>query len=711
MVRTMKYVQIFLCLLVLSAVTACQKNKLEVERESGFEPFVENYNRYIEEWLLEQQQGILKQEETLEKELETLETESERKAKLSQLQELEQLREKYAYRQSHNGYFDFKDVSDVPADLVWENGMENPIIGDPRAKKGGVFHTYIPTFPKTLRPFGPNSNGSFRGQLYDQIDMGLVGSHPITDKPIPALASEWARGDDGRTVFFKIDQDATFSDGVKVKASDFMFYVYIRISDNVSNPFQKQYFREQFANITSYGDGILSVSLPAPKPKLPLYCSLSPSAPHFYSDYGPDYKDRFQWRVAPTTGAYTVLPKDIKKGRSVTLSRVKQWWAKDKKFYEFSHNVDKISYQVIADKAKAFELFLIGDIDTFYLGSPDFWYEKMEVPQYFNGYIEKVQFYNDFPRVPRGLYLNLAKKPLGDLNVRLGLAHAMDFKKVNTILFRGDSERLRHVGEGFGVFSNPNIKPREYSVGKAQEYFAKAGYKSRDGEGYLVNDKGQRLQLEISWGRAAIYDQMVDKLKEGAKKAGVEILLDGQQMSVAFPKMLEKKHQAAFVGWGVQPPFPRYYGLFHSSNAYDEKGNLKPQTTNFNSYSNPKMDKLCEDIRAATNVESLRRDAWAVQQLVHDEGLFIPALKSGYVRMGNWNWVKWPQTKLYEFCAPNVYLPTESYLYWIDEDLKKDTLAAKKAGEKLPEKNHFYDLYRKGIPSLEELQNRSLQHN
>ncbi|MEO1856790.1 MAG: ABC transporter substrate-binding protein [Rubritalea sp.] len=707
----MKYVQIFLCLLSVPLFTSCEETTVKVQRESGFEAFVENYNRNIEEWLLEEQEDIDKQEKILTKELQAASTETEKKAKQSRLKELVKLREKYAYRQGLNGYFDFKEPSDIPQDLVWENGMENPIIGDSRAKKGGVFHTWMLTFPKTLRPFGKNSNGSFRGELYDQIDMGFVGYHPITDKPIPALASEWARGADGHTMFFKLDPDATYSDGVKIKASDFMFYIYIRISDNVINPFQKQYFKEQFANITTYGDSMISVSLPSPKPKLPYYCNISPSAPHFYSEYGPDYKDRYQWRVAPTTGAYTVHPEDIKKGRNVTLSRVKDWWAKDKKFYKYSHNVDKISYQVIAEKSKAFELFLIGDLDTFVLGSPDYWYEKMEVPQYFNGYIEKVQFYNDFPRVPRGIYLNIHQEPLNDLNVRLGLAHAMDFKKVNTILFRGDAERLRHCGEGFGMFSNPNIEPREYSVSKAEEYFAKAGYASRDSDGYLVNAKGARLQLEITWGRVPIYDQMMDKLKEGAKKAGVEILLDGQQISVAFPKMLEKKHQSAFSGWNVQPPFPRYYGLYHSSNAYDEKGNVKPQTTNFNSYSNPVMDKLCEDIRAATNVESLRKDAWAVQKLVHDDALFIPALKSAYVRMGNWKWVQWPQTNLYEFCVPNVYLPTESYLYWIDEDLKKKILAAKKTGEKLPETNHFFDLYRKGIPKLEELEKRSINQN
>ena len=692
-------------------VTSCSTEEVRVKRESGFESFVENYNRNISEWLLDEQAKLNKRESELKGELSKIATEGKKKSIESKLSEIERKRAKLSYRQSLGKYFDFKTEADIPDNLMWENGQDNPIIGDPKAKKGGTLHTYRLSFPKTLRPFGPNSNGMYRGDLYDLIDMSLISYHPITEKVIPALAKEWAYGEDGCTVFYRLDPDATYNDGVKVNVKDFMFDIYVRISDNVSNPFQKQYYREQIANVTTYGESVLSISLPEPKPRLAYYTALNPSAPHFYDAYGPDYKERYQWLVPPTTGAYTVLPKDIKKGRSITQTRVKDWWAKDKKFYKYAYNVDKINYQVIADQSKAFELFLIGDIDFFGLNVPDYWYDKMEVPQYFDGYIEKVQFYNVFPRTPRGLYLNLAKKPLDNLNVRKGLAHSMDFETVNTVLFRGDVERLNHCGEGFGKFSNPDVEAREYSVSKAEEYFAKAGYTKRDSEGYLINDAGKRMQLEITWGRAPIYDQIMDKLKEGAKKAGVEILLDGQINSVSFPKMLEKRHQAAFVGWNVQPPFPRYYGLYHSSNAYDEKGNVKQQTTNFNSYSNPVMDKLCENIRAATTEEAIRRNAWKVQKLVHDDALFIPAVKSGFLRQAHWRWLKWPQTNLYEFNAPQVLFAYESYLYWIDEDLKKETFAAKREGKKLSEQNHFYDLYRKGVPTLEELEKRKMEQN
>ena len=163
----------------------------------------------------------------------------------------------------------------------------------------------------------------------------------------------------------------------------------------------------------------------------------------------------------------------------------------------------------------------------------------------------------------------------------------------------------------------------------------------------------------------------------------------------------------AYSGLGVQPPFPRYFQFFHSSNAYDQEGDLRLQTNNINAYSNPRMDTLCEKVRDAKTQGVLKKAAWEVQQIVHDDCIFIPALKTAYIRGGHWRWLKFPQTKLYQMSVPEIYRPRESYLYWIDEDVKKETLEARKNGKSFPEKNHLYDLYKDGIPSLEELQKRT----
>ena len=133
-------------------------------------------------------------------------------------------------------------------------------------------------------------------------------------------------------------------------------------------------------------------------------------------------------------------------------------------------------------------------------------------------------------------------------------------------------------------------------------------------KGYLTKPDGTRLQIKISWGQYPTNDKMMALLKEDARKAGLAILLDSQQSTVYFRQILEKRHQVCYTGWGVTPPFPRYYGSFHSSNAYDKKGNVKQQTNNLNVYADPEMDKMVETVRNGRTVEEIERAA----KVVHD---------------------------------------------------------------------------------------------
>jgi microcin C transport system substrate-binding protein len=690
-------------------LAACSEEKKSYSRESGFEDFVTGYNSMISDFLAEEMAGTDERVKKLNEER-AVSTDEKVLTKIDgKLNDLVRLKKKIQYRIDKKEFISIKTEQDLPKDLAWENGADVAEKGDARAKKGGVFHDWIPTFPPTIRPVGPNANNSFRGYMHDYIYLALLGYDSLENKFYPALASEWAYGADGQTLYYKIDPKASFSDGVPVTANDFITYLYIRLSDNITAPYQKQYFKNQFANFTTYGDRYLSISLPEKKPMLAYFTNIPASPTHFYNEYGPDYDVRYQWRVPPTTGAYTVLDGGIKKGRSITLSRVKDWWAKDMKHFKYSYNVDKIVYTVIGEKTKAFELFKMGKLDAFLLGEPDYWYEKMEVPQFYNGYIEKAKFYTVFPRVPRGLFLNVHEKPLDDINVRRGIAHAMNFDKANTVIFRGDSERLQQFSEGFGEITNRNVKARDFSIKLAQDFFAKAGYDILGSDGILENGNGEKLNITLSWGRGRnpSYDRMMEYLKENAEKIGLGIQLDGQQNTVFFRNAIEKRHQMCFSGWSAQPPFPNYFQFFHSSNAYDEKGNVKKQTNNLNNYADPKMDKLAEISRGAQTLEELTAAAHEIQQIIHDEAIFIPALKTPYVRMGYWRWLQWPQTKYTEFSQPVVYIPTESYSYWIDPEIKKETLNAMRSNKTFPEKEHLFDLNKEGLPSMEILEKRT----
>lgn len=699
-----KLFQCFFCALVLPvlllSLPSCKDESETIERKLGFEEFVPKYNQYIDTWLQGQHAEVSKQLKELEgslveakegKRTEIQETIDEKKRELARIQ----------YRQSLGDYFSFKTIDDMPQNLVWEDGMGQPEIGDPRAQKGGAFRYYISQFPATVRPFGKESNNSFRGKLYDELQIGLVGMHPRTSKVIPGVANRWAVSENGKTVYFELDPDARFNDGEPISTRDFMVGVYIRVSDHVYAPYSKQWYREQYAQITSYGERYLSVTLPESKPLMPMYASLAPAPSHFYADYGADYVDHYQWKVAPHTGAYYVKDEDIVKGVSITLTRDKDWWAKDKKYYKHRFNPEKIVYTTIRDDSKAFELFRAGQIDAFGLTRPNYWYEKSEIQPVFDGYIERYKFYTQYPRVPRGVYLNVARPMLQDLNVRKGIGHALNWQKVIDVVFRGDFNRLQQFSEGFGEFTDPNIKARKYSIERARELFAKAGYTEEGPDGILRKPSGERLAVNLTYANVAFYPKVVAILKEEARKAGFDLVLDGQEPTVSYKTVMNKEHDMTLWGWGAGPPFPSYYQFFFSKNAKDADGNPKPQTNNINSYSGDEMDRYAQGVRNARTEEEVKKNAWAAQKIIHDEALFSSAWVSDFVRIATWRWVRWPDTEATPFNVPIIYEPLESYVLWIDEDIKKETEAAMRSGKTFPEVQKVFDTFKNGIPSLE----------
>lgn len=690
--RFLPTISLLLC--ALFALSACDSKEEVGKRGLNSEAFYARYNKYIVNWLAGEKQRS--EGELAEKRAKlAAATEPEEQKRLAgSIAESERELAKFEFRQSLGNYFDHKDIADLPEGLVWENGDHLPDIGDPAAKKGGTFRYFISSFPPTLRQIGANSNNSFRGEIYELISVYLVDLHPVTQEVMPGLAKEWAIGPDNRTVFFRIHPEAKFNDGEPVEAEDFLTWARLRLSDHVENVWFAQYLREQIAKLTVYAPDLIAITLPEEKPLLPYYAGqIDPAPTHFYDDFGPDFEERYQWVVPPSTAAYRVNPEDIVKGESITLTRDQDWWAKDMKFYRNRFNADKIFYRVVLDVPKAWELFRAGEIDYFGITLPDFYYEKSEMPPVFNGYVERTTWYNQYPRIPWGFYLNTAEAPLDNGMVRRGIAYASNWEKVIDVIFRGDFSRLQSFTSGYSV-TNLDIEARPFSIRKAREAFAQAGYDREDSDGILMNENGSRLEVILSYSSNPSRTAMLVIIKEEARRAGLNLILDAREGTASYKLLMSKEHQISFTAWGFTPPSPAYYEYFHSRNAFDEKGNRKTQTNNVFSYADDRMDFLTTGFRNARTPEEQFQFAQEIQQIVADKDLFIPGYTNEFSRVATWRWVRWPDVEETRFSPPLAYSPIESYCYWIDEEIKEETLAAKRTGTSFPEVERVFDDYR-----------------
>lgn len=608
-------------------------------------------------------------------------------------------------------FFQFATAADLPADLVWENGMDLPDLGSPDAKKGGTLYASLADFPRTLRLFGPDSNGSFRTWILDDTRMLLGRRHP-NDTSIdangnfryfPGIAEAWAVDRANRTIYVRINPAARFSDGMPVTADDMMFSLYFWHQPFIQAPWSNNFFKRNFTQITRFDEHTFSMTLPEAKPNmLGRVLELEPLPMHFFAELGEDYVERYQWEFVPTTGPYVITPDNLKKGRSITLTRLDDWWANDLKFWRNRFNTDRIHLTVIRDTAKTFEAFRKGELTMFGLSLPEYFYEKLPAtdPLVADGYVNRAVFYNQVPRPTYGLWINSGRPLLDNRDVRVGINYASNWDKVIAEYFRGDYTRMRTTADGYGEFSHPTLQARPFDVEQALDHFAKAGFTTRGSDGVLVNAEGQRLSFTLSTGYEPLKD-ILTILREEALKAGLEFRIEVLDSTASWKKVQEKQHDIHFSAFNVSPEmYPRYWETYHSVNAYDVPWlpdgsvnpgrRLKPQTNNLQSIADRELDALIESYLASDDVAEMKQLAFRMEELLYEDGSFVPGFVVPFMRVGYWRWAHWPD----DFNVKLATSLTEYFLFWIDETEREETLAARRNGEKFPVVDAVYDQYR-----------------
>ena len=576
-------------------------------------------------------------------------------------------------------------VPQLPPNLQWQTNDTDPIFADPNAKRGGRFRTFISSFPPTLRLVGPDSNSSFAGYIRAN-NLGLVSMHPNTLKPIPELATHWAFGDDGKTVYFRLDRDARWSDGNPVTADDYLFALEFMRSTFIVAPWYNNYYTEIITDVLKFDDYTIAVREASAKPanELLFDVAINPIPRHFHK-LDKNWVEDYNWKLAPNTGPYQI--DSIRKGKYIEFKRVENWWGSEKRFFKYRFNPEYVRIKVIRDLNVAHNYFIKGDIDAFPLIMPRLWYKKAHGPAYDNGYINRIKFYNDTTQPAQGLFLNQDDALLADRNVRYGLAYAMNFDQLLKTVLRGDYERKQTLNEGYGDYSNRSIRARPFDLAKADYYFKAAGWNDRDSDGIRIKN-GQRLSVRISYSSDDHTARLV-VLKEEARKAGVELTLQLLDSTAYYKQVMEKKHQIAWMAWAGGGIAPTYWEFYHSDNAH------KPQTNNVTNTADPILDKKIIAYRDATTKEEREHLAKEIEQMIDELGSYVPGYKVPYTREGFWRWLKLPHAHATRK-SDSVFEPFVSTggLFWIDEQEKEKVQKARILGEKFPPINILDETWR-----------------
>jgi microcin C transport system substrate-binding protein len=280
--------------------------------------------------------------------------------------------------------------------------------------------------------------------------------------------------------------------------------------------------------------------------------------------------------------------------------------------------------------------------------------------------------------------MNLETDILKDKNVRLGIAHALNIQKMIDLAMLGDARQADTISTGYRGYANLDLKTRTFDIEKATGFLEKAGWNQIGADGIRIKD-GQRLSIKLLYFHPPEKEYIMI-LKEEAAKAGIEFKPDTYDANTVFKFVQDKKHEMVWHGWGAWTNLrgPTYYSGYHGSFAG------KPNNNNFCNFSDPEVDRLIETYRNSNDINKRKKLAQELQAQIHDACIVIPTYYIPFSRAATWRWIRIPDAAE----LPTSELIFDHSLYWIDEEMKQETLQAMKEGTTFPKTLRIYDTYR-----------------
>ena len=319
-------------------------------------------------------------------------------------------------------------------------GFDHLPYARPDAPKGGELRLGdLGTFD-SLNPFiikGVSPSG-IREYVYESL-LSRSSDEPFTLYAHLARAVEMP--DDRGSITFHLDPDARFSDGHPVTVDDVLFSW--RLLKERGQPYHRAHY-STVARAESPAPGSIRFEFGGHgNREAPLLIALMPILPRHRID--PATFDQTTLEPPVGSGPYRVTEVDA--GRSFTLERNRDWWARDKPLFRGRYNFDRIRTEYFRDQTTLFEAFKSGEIDVRSEDDAGRWAEGYDFPAVEDGRIVRTELPTGWPAGMTALVFNTRRPLFADARVRRALILMLDFEWINRSLFHGHYARTESFFE------------------------------------------------------------------------------------------------------------------------------------------------------------------------------------------------------------------------------------------------------------------------
>ncbi|MBM3328416.1 MAG: ABC transporter substrate-binding protein [Calditrichaeota bacterium] len=547
----------------------------------------------------------------------------------------------------------------------WQTNTTYEPQGDPRAVRGGSITIGYPEFPATYRITGKDSNSEILYAIRDIIYETLIGLDPLTLEFIPGLATHWKISEDKQTYWFRINPRARFSDGSRVTARDVVATWKLQIDPGILAPYTNIIWGK-FEEPVAESPYIVRVRAKEINWKFFIYFgSLHIMPAKDIALSGEQYMKDYQYDFTPSSGPYELDREQTIKGKTLVLKRRADYWDDDNPKAKGLYNFDRIKFAMIEDERLRFEKIKKGELDFYQVGRAQWWVEETDFDHVKRGLVQKRKIFNDDPQGYAGVAFNMRKPPFDDRRMRAALTHLWNREKFIKELFHNEYLFLDSYSPG-GTYENPDNPRYRYDPDRAVKLLSECGWKSRNAEGWLVNNKGQMLELDIAYSTSGV-ERFLTVFQEDLKKVGIKLNLKQSQASTLFKMVNERNFTVHFQQWG---------GLFFPNPENDVSSWTAdpPNTNNITGVKSTEIDSLIHAYNVEFNQQNRVQQIRRIDRILMDIQPYALAWYAPFHRYLYWN----------KFGYPDYYISriidwrSVMSLWWVDPEKEKALEAAKK---------------------------------
>jgi len=472
---------------------------------------------------------------------------------------------------------------------------------------GGEFTELFEAQPAKLTPYIASDVYSTR--VLDRVCESLSSFDPKTLRLVGALADGWQIDPDGLWIRAHINPRARFSDGTPVTSEDIR-WTYM---DFINNPLiEAERARSTQDNLKEVKvvDGLTvdfifqeafftNILIALGNPILPK---------HYYAKFEPSQINQGTgmtmgsgpFRLSKLPSGPEDLSNQWTPGEDVVLVRNEQYWSE-------KPALERLRFKSIKDDLGRLVAYRNGEGSMMLPTSPQYNKVLKEERDF-----EKSNYALKWTNMRCG-YSFIAWQcgprsgknltPFADKRVRQAMTMLLDRERM-----------IRDIWDGIGIVakgpnnpespaSDPAVKPLPFDQDKAKLLLAEAGWKDRDGDGILENEKGDKFTFEYTYATGGeISERLARFVKDSYGKAGIIVTTRPVDWSRYQELLKLRDFDAITMGWGANAPESDPRQIFHSES-------IKEGGDNFTQWVNKDCDALIEKGRRTMD-EATRMEVW-----------------------------------------------------------------------------------------------------